>query len=153
MPDLGACDHLHPYGALAARSRPAQPDHRAGDAHGHGGFLAQIAGPGRAQHGQVARRELDGLGGRRTALGDTRAGRPLDGDPGALRTAHERDDGFGQLPAHARLHGPVEGVHAAGGPLVVDGLAGRVQGLVEAYGEGAAGLDRDERGELTAAGR
>ncbi len=55
--------------------------------------------------------------------------------------------------ADARLDGAVEGVHAAGGALVVDGLAGRVQRLVEPYGEGAAGLDGDEGGELPAAGR
>ena len=55
--------------------------------------------------------------------------------------------------ADARLDGRVEGVHAAGGPLVVDGLAGGVQRLVEAYGEGPAGGDGHEGGELAAAGR
>ena len=58
---------------------------------GTDGSSRRIAGAGLAQHGQVAGRELDGLGGRRAALGYTGGGRPLDGDPGALGAAYEGD--------------------------------------------------------------
>ena len=72
--------------------------------------------------------------------------------PSVPRT--RRDQRLGQLVAHPQLDSGVEGLHAAGGPLVVDGVAGRVQRRCSTATASARPRgDGDERGEPAAAGR
>src|SRR5690606_8060076 len=151
--EFRAGEDAQAHGAAAARSGPVHADHGPGDAYRYGGFGVPVAGPGLTQRGQVPGGELDGLRAGRAAVGRSGRGGPGGGDPGALGALDEGDERLGEVVAHAGGDGGVEGVRGAGGPAVVDGLAGRVQGVVEAHGEGAAGADGDEGGEAAAAGR
>src|SRR5690606_25850412 len=151
--EFRAGEDAQAHGAAAARSGPVHADHGPGDAYRYGGFGVPVAGPGLTQRGQVPGGELDGLRAGRAAVGRSGRGGPGDGDPGALGALDEGDERLGEVVAHAGGDGGVEGVGRAGGPAVGDGLAGRVQGVVEAHGEGAAGADGDEGGEAAAAGR
>src|SRR5690606_23978856 len=151
--EFRAGEDAQAHGAAAARSGPVHADHGPGDAYRYGGFGVPVAGPGLTQRGQVPGGELDGVRAGRAAVGRSGRGVPGDGDPCALGALDEGDERLGEVVAHAGGDGGVEGVRGAGGPAVVDGLAGRVQGVVEAHGEGAAGADGDEGGEAAAAGR
>ncbi|CAL9381617.1 hypothetical protein SUDANB60_01052 [Streptomyces sp. enrichment culture] len=152
VPYVGAREHPQPHQADVPGLCPVHPHDRPGDRDGDGGLRSLVAAAGLDERGQVAGRELHGTGGR-AALGHPGRRRPVHADPGALGPPHQGDEGLGELVADARADGGGEGVHGAGGPPVVDGLAGGVQGVEQTHGQRAAGGDGHEGGEAAAVRR